>query len=300
MLITAFSMIFILRFIIQPVLGLSVFNHGFQGLGMVALVVAVLLIMAGGNIINDIFDINKDSVNKPGRNIVGIKISEKAAWSYYYVTTLAGVLSGVLAAWTANQINFALIFPVVAGLLYFYSQKYSCIPLLGNIVVALLSAVSFGIVWFFYFFSLSNEPLVFVSVQPAFSVVNLYVAIYMVFAFIVSLLREIVKDIEDYKGDNRFGCRTLPVVYGISTSGILAKLLAFIILGASVVMQIYWLIYGFYLLAAGFVIIDLLLIIIIVRLLKADNAQDYGKVSLMIKLVMLAGIFSMILINFEF
>ena len=300
LMIVALSMILTLRFVIQPIIGLPVIDHGFGIWGMFFLVMAVLLIMAGGNVINDIFDVNKDSINKPGKNLVGNNISEKAAYRLYWITTILGVLSGFVVSYITGQLNFTLIFPVVAGLLYFYSQKYCCVPLLGNVIVAILSSLSFGIVWFFYFYSLTNEPVVFLNVRPMFIVVNTYVFFYMIYAFTTTLLREVIKDIEDYKGDNRFGCRTLPVAYGISIARIVALFFLSLCLAGTILIQFYWLTYSYYILVGAFVIIDAIFALIIIKLIKAEMTSDYHKISILIKILMIAGILSMLLINFEF
>lgn len=300
LLLVALSMFFTIRFVIQPILGIPVFDHGLQVIGFVLLLTAVLLITAGGNIINDIYDVNSDSINKPGKNIVDSIISEKTAYRLYGLITIGGILAGVVVSFMIGKINFGFIFAIVAGLLYFYSQKYSCIPFLGNVVVSVLVSLSFGIVWVFYFYSLSLEPDVFVNVQGMFSVATIYIFIYMIFAFVINLMREVVKDIEDYNGDDRFGCRTLPVAYGISLSKVIAIVISIICVVACIFLQMYWISGGNYFIGSYFSIIDLLLIMIIIKLFNASESVDYKKISLLIKILMIAGILSMILISFEF
>lgn len=300
LLLVAFTMFFTIRFVVQPILGIPVFDHGLQVTGFVLLLTAVVLITAGGNIINDIFDVNSDSINKPGKNIVDNDITEKTAYILYGVFTIGGVLAGVVVSLLIGKLNLGFVFAIVAGLLYFYSQKYSCIPVLGNVVVSVLVSLSFGIVWFFYFYSLSLDPDVFVSVQPMFSVVTIYTIIYMIFAFLINLMREIVKDIEDYNGDDRFGCRTLPVVYGVSFSKVFAIVISVICVISCILLQTYWFSGGNYFMGSYFTIIDLLLIMVIVKLFRATESTEYRKISLLIKILMITGILSMILISFEF
>ena len=299
LLIIILSMSLLLFFIIVPGLGINVFTDGLSFGEFVLLIVSTLLIAIGGYIINDIADINTDTINKPGVNSIESTFSIEFANTAYWLTTVIGVLLGVLLSYMINQINFGLIFLFSAGLLWFYSQKYQCQPLVGNIVIAFLSALSFGLVWLYEFYALTNNPEVFVTVQSQFPLINRLVTIYMGFAFMVSLLREVIKDMEDYKGDNRFGCRTFTVKYGISASKIVALFVAYISLLASLYIQ-----YGFFnsdykLLFGAFFLIDILFILIISLLHRASSKFNYTKLSLLIKILMIYGILSMVLFYFE-
>ena len=297
--IIVLSMCLILFFIIAPGLGITAFTYGLSTIEFLLLSVSTVLIAIGGYIINDIFDINTDSINKQGNNVIGNKISIKYANILYWASTIVGILSGVLLSYLVNQINFGLIFLFSAGLLWFYSQKYQCQPLIGNIVIAFLSSLSFGLVWLFEFYALSDNAEVFVDVQTNFALVNRLVMIYMGFAFAVTLLREIVKDIEDYKGDNRFGCITFTVKYGISASKRLALIVAYISLLASLFIQYSFFRAEFYLLSSAFFVISILFVIIIVFLHSTSSKHSYGKLSLLIKALMIVGLLSMILFYFE-
>ncbi len=300
LLIMLFSMSIILLFIITPILNIKVFLDGLSIGQFTLLVFSTIFIAIGGYIVNDIFDIHADSVNKLNIDSpVGNSISIETANILYWVFTILGVLLGTLLSYLVNQINFGLIFLFSAGLLWFYSQKYQCQPLVGNIVIAFLSAISFGLVWLFQFYSLNNNASVFVTAQTNFALVNRFVIIYMGFAFMVTLLREIVKDIEDYEGDNRFGCITFTVKYGIEASRILAVIVTYISLFASLFIQYTFLISNYYFLFGAFFTIDLLFITVIFMLHKASIKSTYSKLSSIIKIIMLAGILSMILVYFE-
>lgn len=299
LLIIILSMSLLLFFIIAPGLGIKVFSSGLSFGEFTLLIFSTLLIAIGGYIINDISDINTDTINKPGKNMIESVFSIEVANTIYWVTTVVGILSGVLLSYLINQINFGLIFLFCAGLLWFYSQKYQCQPLVGNIVIAFLSALSFGLVWLFEFYALSNNAEVFVVVQSNFPIVNRLVIIYMGFAFVVSLLREVIKDMEDYKGDNRFGCITFTVKYGIRASKILALLVAYVSLFATLYIQYSFLNAGTLILVGAFFLIDILFIVIISLLHKASSKLNFKKISLLIKILMIYGILTMILFYFE-
>ena len=300
LLLIVISMKLLLFFVISPVLGLPWLAGGMNVLEFSLLVGATLFIAIGGYLINDFFDMNVDSVNKAGGNLVGGKFSVLFTQTFYWIFTITGVLMGVLLSYLLNQINYALVFLFVAGLLWFYSEKYQCQPLVGNVVVAILSALSFGLVWLFEFFALSNHAQLFTEVQANFRLVNRLVLIYMGFAFLVSLLREVVKDIEDFAGDDRFGCRTFPVVYGKTKARRLALIIAIAGLLAAFWFQYYFFTASFNIVFVYFFIVDALFVANIFLLLKAKEKSDYSKLSILIKLLMLAGVLSMALFYFEF
>ncbi len=299
LLMIALTMCLMLFCLINPALGLKPFEAGMTLLQFILLMASVLLITKGGYIINDVADINPDSINKPGKNLVGDQISEKTAQTLYWVTTLAGLAAGTLFSYLLHQINYSLIFLFSAGLLWFYSQKYKCQPLVGNLVVAILSSLSFGLVWLFDFFALSNQGEAFAQVLPSFSKVTTLVLIYAGFAFIISLFRELIKDMEDFKGDNRFGCRTLPVAYGTGVARITALVVGYISL-----LGLLWTTYYFYLmtyklLAGWFVLMTLLLAWMLVQLHRAHDKPHFAGLSRLSKWLMLLGVISLVLFYFE-
>ena len=300
LLIMLFSMSMILLFIIIPSLNIKAFEVGLTLSQFALLVFSTIFIAIGGYIINDVFDIHADSVNKlDDDSPVGNSISMETANTLYWVFTILGILMGTLLSYLVNQINFGLIFLFSAGLLWFYSQKYQCQPLVGNVVIAFLSALSFGLVWLFEFYSLSNNAELFVDVQSNFGLVNRLVVIYMGFAFMVSLLREVVKDIEDYNGDNRFGCITFTVKFGVAASKVLALIIAYISLFASLFIQYTFFKSSFYYLFGAFFTIDILFISVILMLHKATLKSNFSKLSVIIKVLMLVGILTMVLFYFE-
>jgi len=123
--------------------------------------------------------------------------------------------------------------------------------------------------------------------------------VFIGFAFVTSLLREVVKDIEDFKGDDRFGCRTFPVVYGINKSKWLLMLIALIALAMLIWCQVFFFKSGYQILFYGFFLIDLLYLTIAFMLNKSKFREDYRNISGLIKLLMVIGILSMALVYIE-
>lgn len=299
LLIILLSMAFMLYFLVNPMLGMITGEAGLSYFEFGLLVIATVFISIGGYLINDFFDMDIDEANKPGKNQVGKYFSVFSVQVMYWAFTISGVLAGVLLSWFLNQLNYSLLFVFCAGLLWFYSERYQSIPLLGNIVIACLSALSFGIVWLFQFFALATEPQFFVSVQASFPLVNRLVLIYMAFAFLTSFLREIVKDIEDIKGDDRFGCKTFAVVFGVKKARYLASAIALIGLAGSVWIQIIFLNIKFWILFGYFFALDAMFIIIIFWIFRASDSSNYRWLSNFIKLLMLLGVVSMLLFYLE-
>ena len=289
------SMVLIRQAVIFPILGI---DGGLSTSGFLTLVFAVIFITTGGYLINDYFDMDTDRINKPGKNLVGTLFSVELVKNLYYLFSAIGIGLGMLVSWWIDEINYSLIFLFTVGILWYYSERYQCQVILGNVVVAFLSALSFGLVWIFDFFALKNQAELFSAAQSNFGLVSKLVLLYMGFAFITSLFREMVKDMEDIEGDKRMGCRTLPVVVGVAKAkrfvlGVGIVLLAFVIW-----VQYFLFTSGFIYVAAYFILVDLLTIIIILKLIKSDDVNGFHKVSTYTKLLMLVGILSMVMFLF--
>lgn len=290
------SMVFIRWFVILPELGIE---KGMSYAQFVVLALSVLFVTIGGYIINDYFDMDADRINKPGKNLVGTKVPVNSAMNLYYLFSALGIIGGLLLSWWVGKINYGLVFLLTVGILWFYSERYQCQSLLGNLVVAFLSALSFGLVWLFDFFALKNSPELFASAQSNFAIVNSLVLIYMGFAFLTSLFREMIKDMEDIEGDSRMGCRTLPVVIGVAK----AKTYSFVV-GVVLLLFILWVHYflfssALFYVAGYFVIIDILLIVILVKLYQSRDVVDFSNLSGLSKILMLLGVLSMVMFYFE-
>lgn len=187
------------------------------------LVAATVLIAAGGYVINDIFDQETDIENKPSKVIIGKYISESKAYTIYAALTITGVACGFILANSVSHPNFAVIFVLIATLLYFYASSLKQIAVLGNVVVALLLAFSVIIIGIFDIF-----PNTFDINRQQMSLAFAILWDYAKFAFIVNLAREIIKDIEDVQGDYNQGLRTLPVIIGINKTAKTASVLLFL------------------------------------------------------------------------
>ncbi len=289
------SMIFIRWFVIIPLLGAG----GMNIVQFMVLLLSVLFITMAGYIINDYFDMDADRINKPGTNQVGTTFSVAWAKNAYYLFSALGIAGGLLISWWIGEINYTLIFLFTTGLLWYYSERYQCQIMLGNLVVALLSALSFGLVWFYEFFALKNNAELFSSAQSNFSLISKLVLIYMGFAFFASLFREMIKDIEDLDGDSRMGCRTLPVVVGSGKAKNYTLIVGVIMLAFILYVQYFLFLSGYLYLFGYFFALDALLMLMLLKLRRAKDIVDFSNLSGLSKLFMAAGILSMLIFYFE-
>lgn len=184
-------------------------NHFQYGL----LVLSTLLIAAAGYIINDILDQETDYDNKPKDVIVGRLISEKTAYNLYFVLNIAGVGIGYYLANLIQKPSFAGAFIIVSATLYMYATSLKQMLLIGNIIVALLLSFSVLIIGLF-----DLLPATDFDNQAQMGVMFSMLIDYAVFAFIINLIREIVKDMEDVDGDYNQGMNTLPIAVGLNRS----------------------------------------------------------------------------------
>lgn len=267
----------------------AVFSH----VDFALLVFSTLLIAAGGNIINDIFDLDTDQINKPEKILLGKSIPMLTAKVIYLSLSISGILIGLFLAYKLKSIQLGLIFPVIAIMLFLYSKTYQKVFLLGNIIISFLTAMVIIIVWLFEFFSLSSQPTVFSEVQYSLHTISYIFFAYAVFAFVITLLREILKDAEDREGDFESGYQTIIIVWGLQISKIVIIAVILIGMGLLAFAQ-YWLLnHGFQLVLWYLVIIQLFFIYVMYFTFIAKNKKDFHSLSNAVKIIMLAGILSM-------
>ncbi len=300
LLIIFLSMVFMLFLIIRPVLGSQEAPFGMSLLHFALLVIAMLFIAAGGYIVNDIKDQEADAVNHNGKNQVGTVFSQKQAALSYVVLTILGLFAGTYLSFLLQKTQYTLVFLLIVGLLWYYAERYQCQALVGNIVVAFLSALSFGLVWLFEIFTLQSHAIALPILPERIKLVNALVIIYVGFAFLSSLLREIVKDIEDIEGDEQVGCLTYAVAHGQKKAKIAALIINIIGLVSAIYIQWFFYSKALIILFWYFMLIDVLFLFIFIKLLRARLKTDFSHLSLWIKLLMLSGIISMALFYFEF
>ncbi len=248
--------------------GLFLADADLADIRMYLLMLSTMAVAAGGYIINDYYDIKIDYVNKPERVVVGKSISRRVALLLHVTISLVGIFTGLLVHWSIGIINFACVF-----LLWWYSNSLKRLPFVGNLTVAFLTGSA---IWVVEFAMRSGDPLV---------------AVYSGFAFFLTLVREIVKDMEDWRGDTTYGCRTLPIVLGIRKT----KWIVMAALGAFAFFLLAMLI-AYPELSAAYLTVLVLLPsgLLTDRLLRADTIADFATLSLLCKALLVLGIGSML------
>ena len=260
----------------------------FPYIDFLLLIIATILITAGGYVINDYFDIKADLINK-GKVIVGTKIERRQAMMWHNLFNIAGVSLGFYISWKAGNIWLGTIFLVVSGLLYFYSASYKKQFLVGNIVIATLTAMVPMLVIIYEWPALTKFYSVNATKLPDLDFILYWIGGFSLFAFLTTLTREIIKDIEDFEGDIAFGRNTVPVVIGVLSARIVSVCLVIVTIA---------LLYGtwyFFLndkitLIYISVAIVLPLILVIYKLIKSSDKIQIHNASRIMKIAMLTGI----------
>lgn len=262
------------------------------------LVLATILIAAAGYIINDYFDTRTDWINKPKKVVVGVKIDRKTAMVLHTILNIAGVGIGVYLSAKINLLPLSFVFILAAGLLWFYSTTYKRQFLIGNLIVSLMTAMVPLIVVLFEL-PLLNVAYkdVMLAANANFNSLFYWVAAFSLFAFLLTLMREIIKDAEDFEGDSSYGMKTLPIIAGTRwTKGVLVSL---VLVSVGLILALF-LQHIFF--SAGrenpdylslvYILAFLVLpfFVLLTLTLVADSKKDYKRISLVVKLIMLFGI----------
>jgi 4-hydroxybenzoate polyprenyltransferase len=208
--------------------------HVFENTNFVLLIISTVLIAAAGNIINDYFDVKADRINKPKRLIIGKYIKRRWAMVLHWSFNTVGMLIALYIGYKLQNIWVPLIAFLSINLLWFYSAYYKRKPLIGNIIVALLIGV---LPIYVLLFNLPIENYI-LSDQSNIIYSRYFIDVVILvslLAFLLNLIREVVKDIQDVRGDVRLGAQTLPIKYGIKKTKILVVIIFLLVLGLSYV-----------------------------------------------------------------
>lgn len=263
--------------------------------GFILLVFASLFIGAAGYIINDYFDINIDEVNKPEKMIVDKVISRRWAIAWHFIFSITGILLTIFALPLFEKWYLILGNILCILLLWFYSTTFKRKLLIGNIAISILTAWTILLI-FFSKVSVSDAFDPDHSGQPKFF---RFAFLYAGFAFIISLIREAIKDIEDMPGDARYGCKTMPIVWGVNATKVYIAVWMIILISIIVVIQVYVLQFQWWWAVVYCILMILVpLVYIFLKLFKASAVNEYHRLSSLTKVVILTGIVSMALFYF--
>lgn len=289
------TQMFTFFFIIVPLC--SFYEEFFFPFG--TLVAASFFIVSGGYIINDLYDVEIDKQNKPDKMVVGKSISGKLTQKIYFIHLLWGAAFSVLTAYLTKSFAFGLFLLLTIAILWFYSYRLKKEPFLGNMVVAIMAAAPVYTVLMVMFFSdwnMGDNLLTWIVDNQ--QIVG-FIFGYSFFAVTTHFLREIVKDIQDMAGDKAFRCLTVPIKYGKKRAAIISQWITAVVIAFLVIAQLIFFVNDYLLMGFYSFLVIVFLIMIFIRIRKAEIAEDFGKASSLIKWMMLVGILSMILIPFS-
>lgn len=253
--------------------------------------IGILFIAAGGYIINDIFDQTADRINKPDRVFIGNYITEKKAWQLYILMSAIGIILTVYVSISLESMFNIILCSTATLLLYLYSKFFQKLALIGNLIISLLIPCSIVSLYFFEYTidGFSEGLAIFYWLLP-----------YLFFAFISNLMREILKDIEDIDGDYNQGFKTLPILIGKVRSRNFVLFLTAILLVSLLLIVRLIIMYEFsqILLLSVILVVILPLLFWFYHLWSAKSKQDFHKSSHYLKLIMVSGILTILLIRF--
>ncbi|MDB5230174.1 MAG: ubiquinone biosynthesis protein UbiA [Chitinophagaceae bacterium] len=257
---------------------------------LVLLSLASVLIAAGGYIINDYFDLNIDRVNKPDKLVVEKYINRRWVIAWHFILSIAGIVISFYIDYKTNVRFLGLLNMLCVILLFVYSISLKKKLLAGNILISLLTAWTVLVITY-----CETNNLVTLRHTGVTEKITRLSFLYGGFAFVISLIREVIKDMEDVEGDRRYGCRTMPIAWGINVSKVFTGVWMVVLFVTILILQFYILQFAWW-----YSIIYCVLLIIIPlftamqKLSKANSAEDFHRLSSFIKLIMLTGILSMI------
>jgi 4-hydroxybenzoate polyprenyltransferase len=235
------------------------------------IVLASSLTIASGYIINNFYDSKKDLINRPNKSKLDRLVSQKTKLQVYFTLNFIVFFIAFLVSWRA-----VLFFSVYIFLIWFYSHKIKKQPFVGNLMASFLAVLPFFAILLYY--------------------KNFYEVIFAhaTFLFIIILIREMIKDLENLKGDLANGYSTIPIVYGESVS---KKII--IVLAISTLIPVYFLVNLFDVgyMDIYFYICLILLILFGVKLSKSNTKEEYNQLHNLLKIIIVAGVFCIILID---
>ncbi len=292
-------------FIVEPILAVNGFVPQLDHLHFFLLVFSSMAITAAGYVINDYFDMKTDLLNRPSTVIVGRKISRRGAMITHIFLNGIGVLTGIYLAWYIDILSLGIAYLLAAGILWFYSTTYKRQFLVGNLIVAVFTAVVPFVVVIFEI-PLLNKAYreILIANDMNFNNLLAWVGGFSFFAFLSTLIREIIKDIEDFEGDSAYGRSTMPVLLGIRFTKVVVVMLILAIIFSIIYVYVRFLYYNPGgepdLISLGWFSLFLILpfLYLLYRLLAAREKKDYHVCSNITKLIMLAGIVYSILVYF--
>ncbi|NNC93942.1 MAG: UbiA family prenyltransferase [Chitinophagales bacterium] len=290
LLILAITQIFFFFFVIRKSIPTEVLSLSI--LDFLALMLGTVLIAASGNLLNDLYDEHTDSYNKPGKVRILNSLSDRSLINAYYIMNGFALMLGMYFTLTSGNYNVISVFILSAGLLWFYNITLKSLPVVGNLTIAVLCGLSIVIVFLAETSFFSRQIYQLPLAENIERILYLMLG-YASFAFLLTWIREMIKDLQDRYGDDQAGYKTLAVLLGTTSKFLISALIGSLIAGLiAITLQLNSVgaIYHTYYLAITLIIPSFILLIL---LLLAKSPVQYKFCGILVKLLMLFGIASM-------
>lgn len=304
-LVVALTMFAMKYAVISPIYKCYGVEFGLSKIGFMFLVAAAMFLMAAGNVINDYYDRKTDMINRPKKVLVGFSVRRRQVLFLHIVLSFFGIFCGFVASWYIGKLWFGFLFIFIFILLWAYSAELKKKFFVGNLVVALLTSLIplvVGITEYYAFersiseWTISEIHAVKISFQTIIG--------FAAFSFLFNLIREIIKDCEDYEGDIATGISSIPVMIGKKKTNYLISLLTIVTIGLIVVIwQDYLSKLMFFKkdLISAFYIYAMIVFpsaIVAISSLWGTGKKKYSQLSKLTKFVMVTGILFSIIFSF--
>ena len=288
------------KWVATPVLDHAAFGEQLPWYLLMLVGAAVVLIAAGGYVINDYFDVKIDRINRPDEVIVTRSVSKPAAMRLSVGLSAAGVVCGIAAAAILRSMTLGVVFAIVPGLLWFYSSSYKRLFMVGNLTIALLAGLTPLIV------AMANMAVLqlrYETILPYTTLVHdLYAWLggFALFAFLLTWIREIVKDMQDQTGDRELECHSMPVVWGEKWTKVFVTVL--IVCTLAIIGHLWWHVLpfptGWSSLSTRYIVLGVVIPLLgaLWLLWSAKIPSDYKTCQQVVKLTMLLGMLYSIVI----
>ncbi len=290
LLIIAFTQYMVRWCLVFPILKLRNYDLQLSNFNFFLLVLSTVMLAAAGYIINDYFDVRIDKVNKPERLVIDKGVKRRVAMGAHTFINILAILIGFYVSYAIGLWKLSIIHIFCTFTLWFYSTHFKRQFLIGNLIVAFFTALVPLIVGIYELYPCYKTYMI-IGEEISFKGVWLYVFAVSFFAFITTLLREIIKDIEDFQGDKEYGCQTLPIVIGKQNAKIVVAFIAFlcmICLGYLQFLQLKsndWLAFFYFVVA-----LQLPFVYLIYKTFTANTKKDFRLAANTAKVIMLMGV----------
>jgi 4-hydroxybenzoate polyprenyltransferase len=303
LIITALTMILMRYCIIQPIFQMYYIDLELPLLLFSFIVLSVVLIAAAGYMINDYFDVKTDLVNRPNKVVIGTFIKAPTVYKAYFVLNAIAFCLSFYVSYKIGVVSMFVIFPLTMGLLWFYSTTYKRQLLTGNILVSLIVGIVPILVALYEMPLIHTRYLLYpTAYKVLLNIVIGWCGTYAAFAFVITFIRELIKDIEDFEGDMAYGRNTLPIAYGLNiTKIVIAVMVLITITGLEIVFlkllepeKLDLITFMYF-----HVLLIIPLIVAVILSFMAKEQKQYTVVSWIIKIVMVLGMLYAVIVRFK-